>query len=117
MILRADTPEALESLAAPLLAAGYVAAGRWVRVEFGSGAEYIQAYRKGETMSQEQLPDATETRIQPGESGYFEPDGEDDICAALAEHHFCTQARGHEGDHASHGGGIVQQATWPRVAP
>jgi hypothetical protein len=43
MILRAPTAADLEALAARLRAAGYVAAGRWVRI----AGEYIQAFRRG----------------------------------------------------------------------
>jgi hypothetical protein len=43
MILRATTPEALEALAAPFRAAGYVAAGRWVRI----AGEYVQCFKEG----------------------------------------------------------------------
>lgn len=43
MILRAPTAAALELLAAPLRAAGYVAAGRWVKI----AGEFVQAFRRG----------------------------------------------------------------------
>ena len=42
MILRASTAADLEALAAPFRAAGYAAAGRWVKL----GGEYIQAFRR-----------------------------------------------------------------------
>lgn len=42
MILRAATPAELEALAAPFLAAGFVAAGRWVEI----GGEFIQYFKE-----------------------------------------------------------------------